>query len=394
MSSIKYKNKNFLWLYHYLTGQSEIPRGYHGWASLSLIAALAEKRVWFEKFKGSKLYPNIYTLLIGPSGIGKGGAIGHAMRILKAADLDPPLNIYRGSTTHAHLEDVLGKPIIVEDEYVYPPSQLWLIMDELANNLGDTKLAERFIKMMTELFTGDYDISGGTRTHGSRKIESPCVNWFAGTTVDWLFDAISRKEVFSGFTARVFFCFRKFIDTRHAQPSVPDNYDDVLGRLINKIRAIHLTEGPFCFADKTQAIKDKWYMTRPVPKDEGMLAAWKRGDDLVIKLCMIFSLADSTDLIIKPHHFMRAKSTFDNAFNDLDQLMDLACGTKDKEEVQFIEKVLKTEKKLNRTLLGKIAYKKGILAPRLDVIIKDIESRGRVVIRKTKTGAQIYEYAG
>ena len=90
---MNYKNKNFLHLYNYLTGDSEIPKGYHGWAALSLLAALAEKRVWFEKFKGSKIYPNIYTLLIGPSGVGKGGAIGHAMRVLKAAELDPPINI-------------------------------------------------------------------------------------------------------------------------------------------------------------------------------------------------------------------------------------------------------------------------------------------------------------
>ena len=389
---MKYKNKNFLFLYNYLTGESEIPKGYHGWAALSLLAALAEKRVWFEKFKGSKIYPNIYTLLLGPSGIGKGGAISHATRILKAADLDPPINIYRGSTTHAHLEDILGKPIKVGEEYVQPSSHLWLIMDELANNLGDSKLAERFIKMMTELFTGDYDLSGGTRTHGLREILEPSVNWFAGTTMDWLFDAISRKEVFSGFTARVFFCFREYYDTRIAEPTSPEDYDEALGYLINQIRAIHLAEGPFQFTEKTQEIKNHWYMTRPIPKDTDLLAAWKRGDDLIIKLCMIFSLTDSTDLIIKPHHFMKAKATFDNAFGDLDVLMDLACGTKDKEETQFVEGILKDKKKVNRTLLGKIAYKKGILATRLEIIMKDIESRGLVAVKKTKTGAKLYEY--
>lgn len=391
---MNYKNKDFLWLYNYLTGKSEIPNGYHGWAVLSLIAALAAKRVWFEKFKGSKLYPNIYVLLLGPSGIGKGGAIGHAMRILEAAELDPPVNIYRGSTTHAHLEDVLGKPFKVEEEYVYPPSYLWLIMDELANNLGDAKLSERFIKMMTELYTGDYDISGGTRTHGLRKVSKPSVNWFAGTTVDWLFDAIARKEVFSGFTARVFFCFREYTDVRHAQPAVPDDYDEALEHLVNKIRLIHLAEGPFQFTPEAQKIKDTWYMTRPIPKDEEMLAAWKRGDDLVIKLCMIFSLADKPDLIIKPQHFIRARSTFDNAFKDLDILMDLACGTKDKEETQYVEKLLKQKKEVNRTLLGKLAYKKGILAPKLELILKDIEMRGLIVTRKTKTGAKLYEYSG
>ena len=398
---MKYKNQNFIELYQYLCGKTEIPQGYNGWAALSLLAALAEKRVWFEKFRGSKLYPNIYTLLIGPSGIGKGGAIGHALRILKAANLDPPINLYRGSTTHAHLEDVLGKPKrqTIEDEegeereeLVYPSAHLWLIMDELANNLGDIKLAERFIKMMTELFTGDYDMSGGTRTHGARKIESPSVNWFAGTTVDWLFDVLSRKEVFSGATARMFVCFREYQDVRFAEPESPPDYDEVLKHLIGKIRLLSVMEGPFRFTNKAQKIKNNWYMSRPRPAEDELLAAWKRGDDLVIKLCMIFSMADSDDLIIRPHHFMKARSTFDNAFKDLDLLMDLACGTKEKEEVKLVEQIIKTEGKLNRTKLSKKVYKRGILSPKLDMIVKDIEARGKIKITTTKTGASIYEY--
>jgi len=389
---MKYQNMDFIKLYNYLTGKSEIPKGFHGWACLSFIAALAEKRVWFEKFPGAKMYPNIYVMLIGPASIGKGGAISHAMRILKAADLDPPLNLYRGSTTHAHLEDILGKPIKVDDEWVPPPSHLWLIMDELANNLGDGKLAERFIKMMTELFTGDYDISGGTRTHGARMMESPSVNWFSGTTKDWLFDVISKKDVFSGFTARVLFCFRDYQDIRHPQIIVPDDYDEVLNILVKRIRAIHLTSGRFTFTPRAQQIKDKWYNERPVPEDDALLAAWKRGDDLIIKLCMIFSLAEGTDLVIKPHHFMKARSTFDNAFTDLDILMDLACGTKEKEEVQFIERVLRSKGKINRTLLGKIAYKRGIMSKRLDVILEDINSRSLLRMNRTKTGAYIYEW--
>jgi hypothetical protein len=158
------------------------------------------------------------------------------------------------------------------------------------------------------------------------------------------------------------------------------------------MRAIHLAEGEFAFSPKARELKNAWYMSRPVPKDEALLAAWKRGDDLVIKLCMIFSLAENTNLIIKPHHFMRARATFDNAFTDLDLLMDLACGTKEKEETQLVESVIEKRGELNRTLLGKLVYKRGILASRLDIILKDIESRGVVSVKTTKTGAKVYKW--
>lgn len=388
------QGRDFLSLYYYLTGQSEIPKGFHGWAGLSLIAALAEKRIWFEKFRGSKIFPNIYTFLIGPASVGKGGAISHAMRILDAANLDPPINMFRGRITYAYLEDLLGKRVETEGGVVQPSGHLWLIMDELANDLGDSKLAESFIKMMTELFTGDYDLSGGTRTHGNRMIREPSVNWLVGTTKDWLFDVITRKEMFSGFTARVFFCFREYQDIRYAEPLSPPDYDEVLQHLVTRMRAIHLTEGPMRFTEEARRLKNNWYMTRPLPVDEESLAAWKRGDDLVIKLCMIFSLADGTDLIIRPQHFIKARATFDNAFKDLDVLLSLACGTKDTEEIQFVENVIKNKKLVNRTALGKMAYKRGILSTKLEVILKDIESRGVVKVSVTQRGGRLYEWVG
>lgn len=192
----------------------------------------------------------------------------------------------------------------------------------------------------------------------------------------------------------MFVCFREYQDIRYPEPMSPPDYDEVLKHLIGKIHLISLVEGPFVFTKKAQKIKNQWYMSREIPTDEQLLASWKRGDDLIIKLCMIFSLCESTDLIIKPHHFIQARSTFDNAFKDLDKLMDLACGTKEKEETKFVEGVIEKESTLNRTKLAKIVYKRGILASKLDAIIRDIETRGKIKIHTTKTGANVYEWIG
>ncbi len=66
------------WLRGYLkyTEGSEPPRSYHTWVGLSLIAAALQRRVHLS-WGFEMIYPNIYVVLVGPSGKSrKGIAIG------------------------------------------------------------------------------------------------------------------------------------------------------------------------------------------------------------------------------------------------------------------------------------------------------------------------------
>lgn len=104
---------NFFELYRHICGESEVPAIYHFWSAVSLIAATVEDRVWYQKFKHEALFPNLYVMLVGPSGLGKGMAISHLVRL---ADCGITINKFRGRVTAAHLIDHLGKPIVDEWE--------------------------------------------------------------------------------------------------------------------------------------------------------------------------------------------------------------------------------------------------------------------------------------
>ena len=56
------------------------------WAAISYVAAALERKVWVRTM-GSDLYPNLYTFLVGPPGVGKGVAIAAGER-LKWTDVD------------------------------------------------------------------------------------------------------------------------------------------------------------------------------------------------------------------------------------------------------------------------------------------------------------------
>ena len=74
--------------YVHLTREFEAPTSFHVFALLTLVAAALNRRVFINR-KGYALWPNLYVLLHGPSGLGKSIAAGHARDfVFNAAEQD------------------------------------------------------------------------------------------------------------------------------------------------------------------------------------------------------------------------------------------------------------------------------------------------------------------
>jgi len=385
-----YKKMNFLQLYMRSCGETEIPKGYHGWCALSLMAAVLENRVFYMKL-GSPIVPNIYVFLVGPASVGKGAAISKAVRLMRDSEL--PINQFRGKTTAAFLLDLMGRSIDMEGEMSVPDSRLWLIMDELANDLGQAKQADDFIKLMTEMFTAtDYPINTGTRTDDAVTINNPCINWTVGTTKEWMFDVMTKQTIYSGFTARVMFCFRDYIDKRIPRPEQPEDYDAMQIALVNKLRVLYSLEGEITMDNKTIKMHDDWYHSREKPTDDLLIPSWKRGHDIILKLAMLFSLDENPQMIIRQHHLRKAITTFDNAFKDLGKMINIACGTTESSETDAVEEAIKKHNLISRTKLSRLMWHKKINARRIDMYVKDLEDRALILISKGKAGGVLYEW--
>src|ERR1700733_8753255 len=80
------KLRNWLETYvAYVASASEAPLDYHAWAGLTAVSATLKRNVHIGR--GTyKLYPNLFTVLVGRPGLGKGSAIGPALSLLKASD--------------------------------------------------------------------------------------------------------------------------------------------------------------------------------------------------------------------------------------------------------------------------------------------------------------------
>src|SRR5258706_8486709 len=73
------------WLESYLeyTDSSEPPTTFHIWCALATIAGALQRRVYLQQGLERTIYPNLYVILIGPSGrTRKGVALGIAKELL------------------------------------------------------------------------------------------------------------------------------------------------------------------------------------------------------------------------------------------------------------------------------------------------------------------------
>ncbi len=394
--SILDKTINFFELYRYICGESEVPDMYHFWSAVSLLAATVEDRIWYEKFAHEKLFPNLYILLVGPSGLGKGTAISHALRL---SDFAVTINKFRGRLTGAHLIDHLGKPR--KDEAgnpIFINPKLWLVMDELKNDVStNKKLVEDFLYLMTEIYTaGNYTIQTGTRTWGEVKIERPIINWLAGTTENDLKWVITRELLDSGFTARTCFVFGDYnFDKRLPRIKYPHDYDDIFKHLCYRLWALQHTAGRMLITPAADAEVDKWYLTRPAPDEELLASAWRRQHDLLLKFSMILSLADSGPLVMNRIHVMRAKEMVAKLYQFNQKLVGIGSENLATQPANDVLRYLQKHKQIDHTTASRyMRSSRGMPSYAFKRAIVELESLGLVERFMNERKATFYAYRG
>jgi hypothetical protein len=364
--SILDETTNFLKLYQYATGRSEVPWEFHFWSAISLIAALVADRVYVSWMKEQPVIPNLYVFLIAPSGIGKNVAANVASQyVLQEPWLENKVNYYRGKLTPPRLHDLLGRKKWVEElgEYVDPNSKIWLLTPELTYGMGKGEMAEQLIETMTELFScGKIPLKEGTRTHGELVVEDPCINWLAGTTKEWLVDAVKPKGIKGGFFARVMPVYYKSGTPRERlwQPMYPSDYQEVFEYLKLRAQALSFVEGEFKITAVADQYGRQWYYNRKDPEDDNLSPYYNRAREMMLKLAMVFSLADGGPLVIEPHHIQKAHLAYMELQQGTLELIELASQTPQTMGSKAVAEYLMKVGECKRTQLSRAMQKKGL----------------------------------
>lgn len=382
MASILDRTSNLLLLYRHHVGQSEVPVAYHFYVGLSLLAACVADRIWFEKKKGFRLTPNLYTFLLGPSAIGKGDAIDEALKFVRP---DGRIHLYAGDATAPALLRHMARPASGPKAPDGPPaplpnSRIYFVTPELAMSLGKGEKADSLIKLMTEMFSGrPYPLTKATVTRGEATLTGYTVNWLAGTTSEWLHDCVPREAIKGGFWGRILAYSAEYdLDRRFRRPEYPPDYDRVVAYLQEQLDALTYIEGEMRMTEQCERVEDLWYTWRPQPDDDDLVPSWKRAHDMVLKLAMLFSVAESPDLLITHEHFNQAIKIVDLAAKSLPALLDSASVTPETEGIILVAQLMRSWGRVSRQHLLATTYKRGITETRLNEIVNTLIGAGKL----------------
>lgn len=384
--------ESFLERFMYVQGKQECPPEFFQWVGISAMAACLGDRVWFEKFRGSRLLPNLYVILIGPSGLGKGVAIDAALRVLK--EDEEKVRLYRGKVTGPGIIDHLsnahkrqevckasGLPYDETDVH-----RLFLVTPELSMSVGSGPMADMFVKLLTELYTGgDYTFQEGTRTSGAKKLQSPVVNWLAGSTEDWLVNSITKDAICGGFFARVCAVMAKYdFGARFLEPEYPPDYADVVLWLRERVRWMQRVSGQAYLTKQAHEVMRQWYMTRDVPDDELLLPTWKREHDMVLKMAMLYMIDEAPEsLKIQSKHVIEAQKQVRRVLKHVPYLVTLASITPERDSIVFISRLIRNSGTVDLEMLYHQAARRGLTKYRTGDVLETLAAAGDVEIDTT-----------
>lgn len=312
------------WITSYLqyTENTEPPRSYHVWCGLAVIAGALQRKVWISWGLGQTIYPNLYVVLVGPSGrTRKGVAIGIAKDLLKQV---PGVSVAPESSSGREALILAMRRAIVNfsdpvDGRIRFHCSLSAFSEELSVFLGQGDI--KYLANLTDWYDSKDEWEYETIGRGKDSLQGLCFNMVGGTAPDWLQSMLPQEAVGGGFTARIIF----IVEDRKGK-IVPDHNrteseEQLAGCLLRDLERVSQLSGPFEFDPSARQAYINWYIDQdtklangqPAVEDARFASYCERRATHLRKLMMLFSASRGDDLVISIEDFKRARETLEKA---------------------------------------------------------------------------------
>lgn len=273
------------------TTESESPEAYHLWIGLSVLASAIRRNVWLNQGI-YLLYPNLFTILVGPAGrTGKSTAMRMGRKILQGVET---IQFGPDSVTREDLIDILAKSG-KKQKY----SAITLHSTELSSLIDPSGI--KMIQFLTDIYDCDWNPKGwkySTKNSGKSTINQPVLNVLSGTTVSWIAEGLPPAAVEHGFTSRTVFVYEE--DPRYLKPFPNEPPPVLVQKLINDLDHISRIEGEFEWGPGAKDFYSELYTAifEDRPTDYRVEGFHNRKRAHVLKLAMLLALAEHDELVV------------------------------------------------------------------------------------------------
>jgi hypothetical protein len=312
------------WLDAYLeyTDNSESPLSYHIWCGLATIAGALQRKVYLRWGIGQVIYPNLYVVLIGPSGkTRKGVALGIAKDLLKQV---PGVTVAPESSSGKQSTILVMKRAGLD--FVDPTDgktkrhcSVTAFSEELSVFLGQGDIA--YLSSLTDWYDSKDDWEYETVGRGKDSIKGVCLNLVGGTAPDWIQSMIPHEAVGGGFTSRVIFIVEEVRRKIVPEHTMTVREIELQEMLVHDLERISKMSGEVRMTAEAKQLYVDWYLEEsrkadlgyPAVDDPRFAGYNERRATHLRKLLLVCSAGRGDDLLIIPDDFTRAVSLLTGA---------------------------------------------------------------------------------
>lgn len=297
----------------------ESPLSFWRWSAIAAISAVVKDNVYLNK-QIYKLYPNIYVMLHADSGLKKGPPISMAKQLVsKVANT----RVISGRSSIQGILKEMGTAVTEKGTgKIISTSTAFICSNELTSSIVGDKVAA---DILTDLYDRSYNI-GQWRSllkMENFELKNPTISMLVATNEAHSNEFFGNKDVQGGYFARTFIIHESKRNKANSLlvPLIdPPNYNEYaeylkkLGNLKGGFQDLAQLEesdihtikrnidGRDVYFSRAGALYEDWYhdflasVDAQEEKDE--TGTLNRFGDSVLKVAMILSLAESTDMII------------------------------------------------------------------------------------------------
>lgn len=313
------------------TAPTGSPELWRKWTGIYTIAAALERKVHLLTTKGT-LFPNLYTIMVGPAGAGKTVAADIAYGMLQKLEdhYVSPTSVTKASL----IDDLLDAERKVIRPRDNPPVYSFNSLAVIANELGVLvpTYENEFINTLTDLY--DCKRYSERRRTKDRKFEiaAPQLNFLAATTPSYLNNLMPEGAWDQGFISRTMLIYSghsEYVDL--FENTIPNQ--KLHAALTADLKVIGDLFGSMKITDDAIDAFRLWAKEKfePAPDHPKLQHYNSRRQAHLLKLCMITSAATSDSLIITLDNYAEA---YDNLIQaeavmpDIFKSMGMGSSTK------------------------------------------------------------------
>lgn len=262
---------------------TDAPLEFHLGAGLTALSTICGSKIIYPGYGGRRQWPNLYTLLIAPSGLyRKSTSIGIAEDLV--AEVDTNLILSGEQSREKFLALLKSSPNVL-----YPISEFSAVL-----SMWSRDYSQGFKEIVVDLFDCRQEYSRQTLKDGKQTILRPALNILAASTLDWLKEKLTEGDLRGGLMGR-------FIivpgTTKGEDPGLKEGYDKTTkAELVSFLKTIRDIKESWVDVKLVLTEYNEWVKKaeRQMTNDFNpeLLGFRSRLASHVLKLMVLFSVSD------------------------------------------------------------------------------------------------------